>query len=286
MHAAAMNLPLEISRFIAQAFIAGLWQGLILVFAVALVLRLVPRVNATARFAVWGFAFALAVAMPLLHLPGASIRGAHDASVTVHLGAGWGVAIAAVWAILMLVRGAQLLLHTIHLRRIWRQAQPVPVEGAIQALLQRSGRRTIDLCVSIDVDSPSVIGFLSPRLLIPEWLFARLAPLELQQIVLHECEHLRRGDDWINLLQKIGLALFPLNPALLWLDRRLSLEREHVRDWPFRVHLAHGEVALGQPAGVERVGHGGNPPLVKEMVRPGRDAGPIVNRHDKPPPEW
>jgi beta-lactamase regulating signal transducer with metallopeptidase domain len=226
MHAAAMNLPLEISRFIAQAFIAGLWQGLILVFAVALVLRLVPRVNATARFAVWGFAFALAVAMPLLHLPGASIRGVHDASVTVHLGAGWGVAIAAVWAILMLVRGAQLLLHTIHLRRIWRQAQPVPVEGAIQALLQRSGRRTIDLCVSIDVDSPSVIGFLSPRLLIPEWLFARLAPLELQQIVLHECEHLRRGDDWINLLQKIGLALFPLNPALLWLDRRLSLERE------------------------------------------------------------
>jgi beta-lactamase regulating signal transducer with metallopeptidase domain len=225
MHAVAMNLPLEISRFIAQAFIAGLWQGLLLVLAVAIVLRLVPQVNATVRFAVWGFAFALAVAMPLLHLRAASILGPHKA-VTVHLGVGWGVAIAAIWAVFMLVRGAQLLMHTIHLRRIWRQAQPVPVEGAIHALLEKSGRRTIDLCISTDVDSPSVIGFLSPRLLIPEWLFAKLAPLELQQIVLHECEHLRRGDDWINLLQKVGLTLFPLNPALLWLDRRLSLERE------------------------------------------------------------
>ena len=75
MHAAAMNLPLEISRFIAQAFIAGLWQGLILVFAVALVLRLVPRVNATARFAVWGFAFALAVAMPFCTFRGPLFAG-------------------------------------------------------------------------------------------------------------------------------------------------------------------------------------------------------------------
>ena len=82
------------------------------------------------------------------------------------------------------------------------------------------------LCTSTDVDSPSVIGFFSPRLLIPEWLFAKLAPSDLQQIVLHECEHLRRRDDWINLLQKVGVALFPLNPALLWVDRRLSLERE------------------------------------------------------------
>ena len=71
-----------------------------------------------------------------------------------------------------------------------------------------------------------MIGFFSPRLLIPAWLFAKLAPSELQHIVLHECEHLRRYDDWINLLQQIGLVLFPLNPALFWLNRRLGLERE------------------------------------------------------------
>jgi hypothetical protein len=39
-------------------------------------------------------------------------------------------------------------------------------------------------------------------------------------------EHLRRRDDWMNLLQRVALVLFPLNPALVWLDRRLASERE------------------------------------------------------------
>jgi hypothetical protein len=38
--------------------------------------------------------------------------------------------------------------------------------------------------------------------------------------------HLRRGDDWINLLQKLSLVVIPLNPVLMWIERRLCLERE------------------------------------------------------------
>jgi hypothetical protein len=71
-----------------------------------------------------------------------------------------------------------------------------------------------------------VIGFFSPRILIPEELFARLTTAEFGQIVLHEVGHLRRRDDWINLLQKLSLVLVPLNPVLLWVERRLCLERE------------------------------------------------------------
>jgi beta-lactamase regulating signal transducer with metallopeptidase domain len=222
-----MHPLLAISQFIAQAFVAGLWQGLALIAAVAILLRLVPRVSAAVRFAIWAFAFVLAATIPLLHLPAVSVLRPHAAaSAMVHLGASWGFAIASIWVIFMLARGAQLLMHAVRLRRIWRHARPVPMEDPIHSLLQRSGRRAVEVCTSTDVDSPSVIGFFSPRLLIPEWLFAKLAPSDLQQIVLHECEHLRRGDDWINLLQKVGVALFPLNPALLWVDRRLSLERE------------------------------------------------------------
>jgi len=62
--------------------------------------------------------------------------------------------------------------------------------------------------------------------LIPVEMFEQLAETELEQIVLHEVGHLRRADDWINLLQKIGLVVFPLNPALLWIERRLCFERE------------------------------------------------------------
>jgi beta-lactamase regulating signal transducer with metallopeptidase domain len=66
-----------------------------------------------------------------------------------------------------------------------------------------------------------VFGFLHPRILIPPALLERLTSPELQQVVLHEMEHLRRRDDWTNLLQKMGLVLFPLNPVLLWVERRL-----------------------------------------------------------------
>jgi hypothetical protein len=88
-----------------------------------------------------------------------------------------------------------------------------------------AGRR-VELCTSDDVDRPSVIGFFVPRILVPTWLFAKLTTVELNHVVLHELEHLRRRDDWVNLLQKIGLVLLPLNPALFWIDRRLSIERE------------------------------------------------------------
>jgi hypothetical protein len=71
-----------------------------------------------------------------------------------------------------------------------------------------------------------VIGFFRPRILLPPTLMEKLSPLELEQVVIHEMEHLRRGDDWSNLLQKIGLALFPLNPVLYWTEGRLCAERE------------------------------------------------------------
>jgi len=225
MESAAMNLLLEISRFTAQAFVSGLWQGIVLISFVALCLRLLSRVSASVRFAVWGFAFALVVAIPLLHLHVLAVHEPYGSSAVIHVGAGWGLAIAGIWATLMAMRVIQLLMQAIRLHRIWRQAKPVAVAGDIFALLQVCRRRA-KLCTSAQVDSPSVIGFFAPRLLIPEGLFAKLTEPELRQIVLHECEHLRRGDDWINLLQKVVLALFPLNPALLWVDRRLSLERE------------------------------------------------------------
>jgi len=78
------------------------------------------------------------------------------------------------------------------------------------------GRGTVEICTTTSLQRPSVIGFTKPRILIPDWLFARLTAGELEQIVLHEAEHLRRRDDWTNLLQKICLALFPLNPGLVW----------------------------------------------------------------------
>jgi hypothetical protein len=71
-----------------------------------------------------------------------------------------------------------------------------------------------------------VAGFLPPRILMPPALLAEISPFELEQVILHEMEHLRRADHWTNLVQKLVLILFPLNPVLLWIERRLCTERE------------------------------------------------------------
>ena len=212
------------SRLVANSFVSGLWQGVVLAAGVGLCLRLVPKSTAAVRFAIWTLVFAVLAVLPLMHayalraggeMPG---RGA-----LVQVDVRWSFAIAALWVMVSLVRGVKLAMSAVRLRAIWKRA--VPVEGH-SAMLSSAGLRGVELCTSSDVDRPSVIGFFSPRILIPEELFARLTAAEFGQIVLHEAGHLRRADDWINLLQKLGLVLVPLNPVLMWIERRLCLERE------------------------------------------------------------
>jgi hypothetical protein len=57
-----------------------------------------------------------------------------------------------------------------------------------------------------------------------------LSPDELNQILLHELAHLRRYDDWTNLAQKVVKALFFFHPAVWWIEKRVSLEREMACD--------------------------------------------------------
>jgi hypothetical protein len=214
----------SVSRLVANSFVSGLWQGVVLVAGVGICLRLVPRTTAAVRFAIWTAVFAVLAVLPLVHAyslnpsSGMSGRGA-----LVHVDVRWSFAIAAIWLIVSLVRAVKLAMSAMRLHGIWKRA--VPVEGC-DAVLLAAGFRGVELCTSSDVDRPSVIGFFSPRILIPEELFDRLTTAEFGQIVLHEMGHLRRADDWINLLQKLSLVVVPLNPVLVWIERRLCLERE------------------------------------------------------------
>ena len=213
-----------VSRLVSNWFVSGLWQGVVLAVGVGICLRLVPRTTAAVRFAIWTAVFAVLAVLPLVHAYSLnSSNGIAGRAALVQLDARWSFAIAAVWLIVSLVRGVKLAMSAVRLRGIWKRA--VPVEGCDE-VLSAAGFRGVELCTSSDVDRPSVIGFFSPRILIPEELFARLTTAEFGQIVLHEVGHLRRADDWINLLQKLSLVVFPLNPVLIWIERRLCLERE------------------------------------------------------------
>ena len=219
----AGELVAQLSQTAAGAFVAGLWQGAVLTAAVWAGLQMLPKIPAAIRFAVWTMVFALSAALPFVHID----NGRAEQALATHTAlfrfdVRWTFAIAGLWFALSLVRAARLAFSGIRLHKIWKRAVPVPMPS----LAADVAPHKITLCTSADVDRPSVIGFFSPRILIPEELLERLSPSELEQIVLHEMGHLRRRDDWINLAQKLGLVLIPLNPALVWIERRLCLERE------------------------------------------------------------
>jgi beta-lactamase regulating signal transducer with metallopeptidase domain len=219
-------LSLEnLSQVAASSLLSGIWQGILLAAGVTLFLRLVPKTTATIRFTIWTTLFLVLALLPLLNaFSGAPTRAFGTHSAMVQLDIRWSFAIAALWALFSLVSAIKLTITTLRLRQLWKHATPVEASADWSALPSNS--RAAELCTSTQIDRPSVIGFFSPRILIPKWLFDKLTPSELRQIVLHEMGHLNRADDWLNLIQKLTLVLFPLNPALIWIEKRLCFERE------------------------------------------------------------
>jgi beta-lactamase regulating signal transducer with metallopeptidase domain len=229
-----------VSAAAVSNLISAVWQGTILALAVALCLRMLPRLSAAARSVVWMSVFLLLVLLHLLPVVGGHESPMASARVaSINLDLRWSLGIALAWALLSLWRGVQLMSSAVRLHGLAGRATKMDASAEVKALLRiGKGGRAAELCTSEKVERPSVFGFFRPRILIPPDLAARLSDLEMRQVVLHEMEHLRRGDDWTNLLQKIALVLFPLNPALVWVERRLCAERELACD--DRVLLSSG----------------------------------------------
>ncbi len=229
---ALFHLSSGFAAMAVSTLVAAAWEGAVLACGVLLCLRLFPGLSAAARSVVWMNVFLLLV---LLHFVPA--MGAHGTAgfaarpVALQLDLKWSWWIAGAWAVLSFLRAAQLIVSAVRSCRLARRAAPVPADHALLAPLETrtaSGKagRCAELCTSSEVERPSVLGFFHPRILLPAALMERLTAEELRQVVIHEMEHLRRGDDWTNLAQKLALVLFPLNPALLWVEQRLCAERE------------------------------------------------------------
>ena len=74
------------------------------------------------------------------------------------------------------------------------------------------------------------MSLIDPMIVLPKWTLGELSTSELNSILIHELAHIERRDDWTNLAQRILRALFFFHPAVWWVERQLSLEREMACD--------------------------------------------------------
>ena len=224
----------------AELLIASIWQGLLLTALAWAALKLAPGLRASTRFTLWMIVFTLVALLPCFAL-GSAVFGDHaflapavpQAAFSLHLNSAWAFVIEGLWVLASLLSLARLIASVKQMRTLWRSSTPVPfhdLDAELQSIVVRAGSRPVEVRLSDSVDAPSVLGFFHPAVIVPRSLWSELAPSELKQIILHEIAHLDRGDDWTNLLQKLLRALCPLNPALFWAERHLSLEREQACD--------------------------------------------------------
>jgi bla regulator protein blaR1 len=227
-----------IAPYIAESWIASLWQGMTLALGVWFCLKMLPRISASTRFVIWIITFLTIVSLPVLRLASMILATGHSSVVQttvpathsfVQLSPSWALAITAVWFLAVLFQAVRLLLDLWKLRTIHNTSSPVDVQKLnpeLHAILRNTTKRRVQLRISETMDTPSAVGFFKPAVVIPRWLWEEFSPTQLKQVLVHELAHLRRYDDWTNLLQKLVRALLPVNPALYWVERHLCFERE------------------------------------------------------------
>jgi beta-lactamase regulating signal transducer with metallopeptidase domain len=119
--------------------------------------------------------------------------------------------------------------HTIQTRGLSRL--PADLRIYVQQLVHRlSIHRKVHVWVSELIDTPMVIGFLKPTILIPIASINQLSVQQLEAILLHEMAHIKRHDYLVNLYVATMEVLFFFNPFSRLLLQSIKQEREKCCD--------------------------------------------------------
>lgn len=228
----ALNFQ-SLAQLSAERILNCTAEGMVIALLAWLLLRAVGPRNSGTRFAVWFAALLGIAALPLFG--NWTANGAELAKRSeITMPASWALYIFAGWLLMALAGLVRIGIGFWHLRRLRKSCVRVDF-AALDPVVQKTlaefdAPRGVDLCVSDQLRVPTAIGFTKPLVVIPGWTMRELSVAELNTILLHELAHLRRRDDWTNLIQKVLGALLFFHPAVWWIEKKLALEREMACD--------------------------------------------------------
>jgi beta-lactamase regulating signal transducer with metallopeptidase domain len=114
-----------------------------------------------------------------------------------------------------------------------RHSSPLPPlwEERFRRLAQRLEiDRTVRACESAIAEVPALVGWLKPVVLVPASALMGLPAPEIEALLAHELAHIRRHDYLVNLLQTAIETLLFYHPAVWWTSRQIRAERENCCD--------------------------------------------------------
>jgi beta-lactamase regulating signal transducer with metallopeptidase domain len=223
-----------------QLWLNWLWQGTAITMLVACAVR-ARSINAATRERIWWITLIAVALIPMLQPAvgegGGPISRADSPSfvLTVNLvsPSTVGAILAGLWASWTTLSLARLGIAWVGLRRARAFAAPFDRDRETRLTkwtALRDGGRASRLAVSGHVHRAAVLGWTRPMIALAPATLDRLTDEELDLVILHELAHVRRRDDIALVAQRLLTAFAGLHPAVWWLDRAITIEREAACD--------------------------------------------------------
>ena len=137
------------------------------------------------------------------------------------------------WLVGVVALSLRLLVSLGGVHMLTRRRQPISQDltARVTRLAERLGL-TLPLRVYLSdcVREAILVGVWRPMVLLPAAWVLEMTPESLEAVIAHELAHLRRWDQWTNLLQRLVETLLFYHPAVWWLSRSVSYQREMSAD--------------------------------------------------------
>lgn len=225
------------------------WQGLVVGLVFAALRALLPRTRCEARYAAGLLSLCALLVWPVVtfvsligqwkatETAGVPLGGMTMSGDVVVAPSGSGALVAIghalpwltlLWGVGVLVMAARALRHWRALAGMAARAEANnEIDALLDALVRRFGlARRVRVLVSSCVDTPMLIGWLKPVILLPTAVALGFPRQQLELILAHELGHLRRFDHLVNLAQAVLETVLFYHPVVHWISREVRNERE------------------------------------------------------------
>ncbi len=139
----------------------------------------------------------------------------------------WFLSLPATLLLLWLAGVATLLVSTaldrVRLHRFVERTStpPAHAEALLAATADEMGvRQARGLRVTSELESPAMVGWFRPLVVVPAWLVEPKSKTALAWALRHELTHLKHRDHGANFLRRVAQILFFFHPVTWWASRR------------------------------------------------------------------